>query len=66
MAEKAIETGSPQGLVKLLTDTVEAQTRGRFDHVMHPKREASVEQGVKEMREYVETMLGFEVYSHKL
>ena len=66
VAEKAIETKSPEELVKLLTDTVEAQIRGRFEHVMHLKREASVGQGVNEMREYVEAMLSLEVYSHKL
>ena len=66
VAEKAIETASPEELVKLLTDTVEAQIRERFEHVMHLKREAAVGGGVKEMREYVEAMLGLEVYSHKL
>ena len=40
VAEKAIESGSPQALVKLLTDTVEGQIRDRFEHVMHLKREA--------------------------
>jgi hypothetical protein len=65
VAEKAIEDGSPEELVKLLTDTVEEQIRERFEHVMHLKGEASGK-GVKEMREYVEAMLGLEVYSHKL
>jgi hypothetical protein len=65
VAEKTIEVGSPDELVKVLTDTVEGQIRERFEHVMHLKREASGE-GVTEMREYVEAMLGLEVYSHKL
>ena len=65
VAEKAIEDGSPDELVKVLTYTVEGQIRERFEHVMHLKREASGK-GVKEMREYVEAMLGLEVYSHKL
>ena len=65
MAEKAIETGSPEELVKLLTDAVEGQIRERFERVMDLKREAAG-MGVKEMREYVEAMLGLEVYSHKL
>jgi hypothetical protein len=65
VAEKAIEDGSPEELVKVLTDTVEGQIRKRFEDAMRRKREASGK-GVKEMREYVEAMLGLEVYSHKL
>ena len=65
VAEKAIEDGSPEELVKVLTDTVEKQIRERFEHVMHLKREAQGK-GVTEMRGYVEAMLGLEVYSHKL
>lgn len=65
VAENAIETGSAEALVKLLTDTVEKQIMERFEHVMRLKEEASGK-GVKEMREYVEAMLSLEVYSHKL
>ena len=65
VAEKAIEEGSAEDLVKLLTDTVEKQASERFEHVMRLKEEASGK-GIKEMREYVEAMLGLEVYSHKL
>jgi hypothetical protein len=65
VAEKAIEDGSAEGLVKLLTDTVKEQIRERFEHVMRLKEEASGK-GIKEMRESVEAMLGLEVYSHKL
>jgi len=65
VAEKAIETGSAEALVKLLTDTVGKQIMERFERVMRLKEEASGK-GVKEMREYVEAMLGLEVYSHKL
>jgi hypothetical protein len=65
VAEKAIEDGSPEDLVKLLTAAVEEQIRGRFDHVMHLKSESSGK-SVKEKRDYVEAMLGLEVYSHKL
>jgi hypothetical protein len=65
VAEEAIETESSEELLKLLTGTVEEQIRERFERVMHLKGEASTK-GVKEMREYVEAMLGLEVYSHKL
>jgi hypothetical protein len=67
VAEKAVETGSPEELVKLLTDAVEGQIRERFEHVMHLlKREAATGESVDEVREYVEVMLGLEVYSQKL
>src|SRR5829696_7827932 len=65
VAEKAIEGGSAEELVKVLTETVEGQIRERFAHVTHLKREAAGK-GVTEMRGYVEAMLGLEVYSHKL
>ena len=65
VAEKAIETGSSEELVELLRGTVEEQLRERFERVMRLKREARGK-GIKEMREYVEAMLGLEVYSHKL
>lgn len=63
-AEKAIETGSPDELLKLLTDTVQAEVKKRFDRVMHLKRHAAGP--VDEAREYVEAMLGLQVWSHKL
>ncbi|HJQ30126.1 MAG TPA: DUF6448 family protein [Rubrobacter sp.] len=65
VAEKAIEDNSAEELVELLTNTVEEQIRERFEHVIRLKEEASGK-GVKEMREYVEAMLGLQVYSHKL
>lgn len=65
VAEKAIEEGSPEDLVMLLTATVDKQVRARFEHVVRLKEEATGK-GIKEMREYVEAMLGLEVYSHKL
>jgi hypothetical protein len=45
MAEKAVEIGSPEELVKLLTDAVEGQIRERFEHVVHLKREAATGEG---------------------
>ena len=65
VAEKAIEEGSPEDLVQLLTDAVEKQVRARFERVMRLKEEVSG-QGIQEMRTYVEAMLGLEVYSHRL
>jgi hypothetical protein len=65
VAEKAIEDGSAEELVKLLKDTVEEQIRERFEHVMRLKREVPGND-VTEMREYVEAMLSLEAYSHEL
>jgi hypothetical protein len=63
IAEHAIETGVADELVRLLTSTLEAEVRGKFGRVMALK---AAEGGpVPEAREYVEAMLGFEVWSHK-
>ncbi len=64
VAEKAIETGSADALVKTLADIVAAEARKRFDHAMHLK--AHARGPVAEAREYVEAMLGLEVWAHKL
>lgn len=63
-AERALETGSPDELVQVLTDIVRASARKRFDRAMHLKRHAAG--SVDEAREYVEAMLGLQVWSHKL
>ncbi len=64
VAEQAIETGSPDELIALLTDAVRAEVLQRFDHMLHLKHHA--QGGVDEAREYVEAMLGLQVYSHSL
>jgi hypothetical protein len=64
VAEKAIESGSPDALIRLLTDTLRHEVQHRFEHMRHlgeHKRD-----DVKKAREYVEAMLGLEVYSHQL
>jgi hypothetical protein len=63
-AERAIESGSAEELLELLTDTVRSEVMRRFDRVMElrPQAEGSVDQA----REYVQAMLGLQVYSHKL
>jgi hypothetical protein len=64
IAEKAIETGSVDELKTLLSDFVKAEAQQRFDHMQHLKTHAA--NGVDEAREYVEAMLGLQVWSHKL
>ena len=64
VAERAIETGSPEALVRLLGRTVEDQVRRRFDHAMRLKAHAG--RSLDDARAYVEAMLGLQVYAHHL
>ena len=64
VAEKAIETGSPDALLDLLSNMVRSEVKRRFAHMMHLKEHAG--KGVEEAREYVEAMLGLQIYSHGL
>ena len=64
VAEKAIETGSPDALLRLLTDTLRDEVQDRFEHIKHLRDYRAGD--VAKAREYVEAMLGLEVYSHHL
>lgn len=64
VAETAIETGSPDALIDVLTDRLRTELHRRFDHMMHLRGHRPDE--VDKAREYVEAMLGLEVYSHQL
>jgi hypothetical protein len=64
VAERAIETGSPEELLDLLSGAIRAEVRERFDRVMRLKRQAGG--SVDEAREYVEAMLGLQVHAHTL
>jgi hypothetical protein len=64
VAEHVIESGSPDELVRLLTDKVREEVLARFERVMELKPAAA--EGVAPARAYVEAMLGLEVWSHKL
>ena len=66
VAERAIENGSPDELVRLLTETVRTEVTSRLAHAMELKRHAAHERNVEAAREYVEAMLGLQVWSHKL
>lgn len=63
-AERAIETGSPDELVGLLTERVAAEVRQRLRHVMELK--AGVDGDIDANRAYVEAMLDLQVWSHGL
>ena len=64
VAEKAIETGSPDALIRVLTDTLRDQVQHRFEHMQHLREHSPGD--VAKARDYVEAMLGLEVYSHQL
>ncbi|HET7235970.1 MAG TPA: DUF6448 family protein [Actinomycetota bacterium] len=64
VAERAIETGSPDELLRLLGDTLHDELKHRFDEVMALQKGATGP--VPEARVYVEAMLGLQVWSHKL
>jgi hypothetical protein len=64
IADRAIEKGSADDLVRALTEVVREEVLRRFADVMHLK--AHEHGPVPEAREYVEAMLGLVVYSHKL
>ena len=64
VAEQAIKEGSPGALVRLLTDTLRHEVEHRFEHMQHLRHHKADD--VAKAREYVEAMLGLEVYSHQL
>lgn len=64
VAERAIESGSPEELVALLAGMLEGEVRERFARLMELK--AHVNGDLPANRAYVEAMLGLEVWSHSL
>jgi hypothetical protein len=64
LAEKAIESGSAEELVSHLSALLRDAIDERFRHVMRLQDQA--DGPVPAAREYVEAMLGFEVYAHTL
>lgn len=61
-AERAIETGSPDGLIEVLGALLEEAIRHKLACVMQLAEQAPV--GVAEARQHVEQMLGLQVWSH--
>ena len=64
VAEMGIESGSPNQLKDLLAKHVQDEVQRRFDHLMELKPAAG--QDVEHAREYVEAMLGLEVWANNL
>jgi len=63
-AERALTTGSPDELVGLLQDVIAEQVKHRLDRALQLK--TGVDAGVPQAREFVDAMLGLQVWSHKL
>jgi hypothetical protein len=63
-AERALVTGSPTELTDLLCASLRHQVEHRLAHVMELKPPAGAT--VAAAREYVEAMLGLEVWSHQV
>ena len=63
-AELAIDTGDPEELIRLLTDTVEVEVKKRLHHALELK--ASAHAGIDEARDYVEAMLGLQLFANGL
>jgi hypothetical protein len=63
-AERALESGSPQPLRDVLGGIVRDQVEHRHAHAMELKRRAT--QGVSGAREYVDAMLGLQVWAHNV
>jgi hypothetical protein len=64
VAERAIQSGSPERLIELLTARLEDEVRRRFDHVMELRARADGDLDAK--RAYVGAMLDLQVWSHGL
>lgn len=64
VAEKAIETGSPDELLKALSDMLREEVTHRFRRMQHLRE--SADKSVADAREYVEAMLGLQVWSHSI
>lgn len=64
VAEAAIKSEDPSELVAKLTEIVAGEIKKRFEKMLRLKKTA--DKSVDEGREYVEAMLGLQVWSHKL
>jgi hypothetical protein len=64
IAENAIEAGSVEELKMTLTHIIADEVEKRFEHMQHLKQHA--DESVDMTREYVESMLGLQVWSHKI
>lgn len=66
LAESAIADGDATPLADFLADAIRDQVRARFTAMVHARARADEIGDVQSEREYVDAMLGLEVWSHKL
>ena len=64
IAEKAIETGSVEELKEALLQIIASEVEYRLAHLQYLKQ--FVGESVPDARAYVESMLGLQVWSHKI
>jgi hypothetical protein len=64
VAEKTCETGRPEALISVLRDVVTAEVHARLARLAELKAHAG--ESVDAEREYVEAMLGLQVWSHQV
>jgi Family of unknown function (DUF6448) len=64
LAKTAVETGSAEPVMDFLSDEPKGQLRRRLDEVT--RLAAGKGRSVQDARRWVEAMLGFEVYCHRL
>jgi Family of unknown function (DUF6448) len=64
LAETAVENGTAEPVSDFLSDELKGQLRRRLDEVN--RLAAGKGRSVQDARRYVEAMLGFEVYCHRL
>jgi hypothetical protein len=64
VAEKAIASGSPDELINVLSGMLKEEITHRLQHMLHLKENAA--KSVDDAREYVEAMLGLQVWSHAI
>ena len=63
-AERALESGSAEQLTDVLCAVLREQARHRLEHAMRLKEHAA--EGVPAARDYVEAMLGYQVWAHRI
>ena len=64
VADKAIENGSPDELIEVLSGMLQEEVTHRFQRMLLLKEQAN--KSVDDAREYVEAMLGLQVWSHSI
>jgi Family of unknown function (DUF6448) len=64
LAERAVTTGSSTGVAEYLTGALRDQLKDRLDEVN--ALAATKDESVAHARAWVEAMLGFQVYSHRM